>query len=56
MPVLVQATELTEEQKEYIAKAEAEKQEAAALNVDAKGPTSFFHGKEKQDYQGRWAC
>ncbi len=46
-----QVAELTEEQKEYIAKQEAAKLEAAAGAVDAKGPTSFFHGKSDKDYQ-----
>ncbi|PNW84243.1 hypothetical protein CHLRE_04g226450v5 [Chlamydomonas reinhardtii] len=45
--------ELTEEQKEFIAKAEAAKLEAAAGSVDKQGPTSFFHAKEEKDYQGR---
>jgi hypothetical protein len=44
--------ELTEEQKAYI-QAQAEQKEAAATadEVEAKGPTSFFHGKENEDYQ-----
>ena len=44
--------ELTEEQKAYIQE-QAEKKEAAATadEVEAKGPTSFFHGKADQDYQ-----
>lgn len=44
--------ELTEEQKAYIQQ-QAEQKEAAATadEVDAKGPTSFFHGKENEDYQ-----
>ncbi|KAG2485153.1 hypothetical protein HYH03_016139 [Edaphochlamys debaryana] len=45
--------DLTEEQKEFIAQREAAKLEAAAGSVDAKGPSSFFHGKEEKDYQGR---
>eukprot|EP00775_Hariotina_reticulata_P008921 gene8921-9098_t len=45
--------ELTEEQREYIAKQQASKEEAAAEDVEAKGPTSFFHGKKDTDYQGR---
>mmetsp|Transcript_18506 Transcript_18506/g.51945 ORF Transcript_18506/g.51945 Transcript_18506/m.51945 type:complete len:569 (-) Transcript_18506:353-2059(-) len=49
----VHAAELTEEQKEYLAKVEAAKMESAADQVEAKGPTSFFHGKEEKDYQGR---
>ena len=36
-----------------MAKMEAAKLEAAAGAVDSKGPTTFFHGKEKEDYQGR---
>jgi pre-mRNA-processing factor 17 len=46
--------ELTDEQKAYIQE-QAEKKEAAATadDVEAKGPTSFFHGKENEDYQGR---
>lgn len=50
------ATELTEEQKEFMAKVEADKLEASANTVETKGPTSFFHGKEGKegkDYQGR---
>eukprot|EP00967_Tisochrysis_lutea_P150942 scaffold292803_cov22-Tisochrysis_lutea.AAC.2 len=31
---------------------EAAKMESAADQVEAKGPTSFFHGKEEKDYQG----
>lgn len=49
--------ELTEEQKAYIQE-QAEKKEAAATaeEVEAKGPTSFFHGKEDADYQvGKYA-
>jgi hypothetical protein len=32
---------------------QAEKKEASASadDVEAKGPTSFFHGKENEDYQ-----
>ncbi|MEW5301226.1 MAG: hypothetical protein WDW38_004777 [Sanguina aurantia] len=45
--------ELTSEQKDYIAKLDAEKVEGASGSVETKGPTSFFHGKEKADYQGR---
>lgn len=46
--------ELTAEQKAYIQE-QAEKKEAAASadDVEAKGPTSFFHGKENEDYQVR---
>lgn len=48
----MQVAELTEEQKEYIAKMQAEKEAAAsAEDVEAKGPTSFFHGKAEKDYQ-----
>lgn len=48
----VELPELTEEQKAYIQQ-QAEKKEAAATaeEVEAKGPTSFFHGKEGEDYQ-----
>ena len=49
---VLQVSELTEEQKEYMAQQEAAKLEAAAGSVDTKGPASFFHGKEKEDYQG----
>lgn len=50
----VEMPELTEEQKAYIQE-QAEKKEASASadDVEAKGPTSFFHGKENEDYQGR---
>lgn len=49
--------ELTDEQKAYIQE-QAEKKEAAASadDVEAKGPTSFFHGKENEDYQVRGQC
>jgi pre-mRNA-processing factor 17 len=47
----LQAPELTEEQKEYIAKAAADKEATAAEDVEARGPTSFFHGKADKDYQ-----
>ena len=30
--------------------------EGAADQVETKGPTSFFHGKEDKDYQGVDAC
>lgn len=43
--------ELTEEQKAYIAQQAEKKEAAAAEDVEAKGPTSFFHGKENEDYQ-----
>jgi hypothetical protein len=33
---------------------EAAKVENAAGQVETKGPTSFFHGKEEKDYQGEW--
>jgi pre-mRNA-processing factor 17 len=49
----LQAPELTEEQKEYIAKAAADKEATAAEDVEARGPTSFFHGKADKDYQVR---
>eukprot|EP00798_Chlamydomonas_sp_ICE-L_P006550 gene6550-3202_t len=48
-----EVSELTEEQKEYMAKVEAEKIEGAVGAIEVKGPTSFFHGKEDKDYQGR---
>lgn len=48
-----QVNELTEEQKEVLAQRAAGKEEEAAEAVEAKGPTSFFHGKEQKDYQGR---
>lgn len=35
-----------------MAKQAAEKEAAAAADVDSKGPTSFFHGKDDKDYQG----
>ncbi|GBF87694.1 hypothetical protein Rsub_00405 [Raphidocelis subcapitata] len=52
------AVELTEEQKEYMAKFNAEREEKAAAKGDGGdasggGATSFFHGKESKDYQGR---
>ncbi len=43
--------ELTEEQKEHMAKVAADKAESAGA-ADAKAPTSFFHGKADKDYQG----
>lgn len=55
----VQAVELTEEQQEYMAKFNAEREEKAAKGGKGdkdggdKGSTSFFHGKEAKDYQGR---
>jgi hypothetical protein len=49
---LHQVSELTEEQKAYMAEVEAAKMEAAADSVETKGPTSFFHGKADKDYQG----
>lgn len=49
----VKVAELTEEQKEYMAQVETAKMEAAGNSVETKGPASFFHGKEKEDYQGR---
>jgi pre-mRNA-processing factor 17 len=51
--VAVQVPELTDEQREYIAKQQATKEEATAEDVEAKGPTSFFHGKKDKDYQVR---
>jgi hypothetical protein len=55
--LLSQVSELTEEQKEYLAKMEANKEGKAAEEVETKGPTSFFHGKESKDYQVReWAA
>jgi len=50
---VAEVVELTEEQKEYLAKMEADKLESAADSVESKGPTSFFHGKADKDYQGR---
>jgi pre-mRNA-processing factor 17 len=51
-----QVSELTEEQKEYMAKIEAEKAEAGASGSgagdDNKGASSIFHGKADKDYQG----
>lgn len=59
----VQVAELTEEQKEYLAKMSAEKEAAAPEDVEARGPTTFFHGKADKDYQvscrgspSCWAC
>eukprot|EP00879_Flechtneria_rotunda_P002141 GHRR01002325.1.p1 GENE.GHRR01002325.1~~GHRR01002325.1.p1 ORF type:complete len:303 (+),score=127.78 GHRR01002325.1:221-1129(+) len=48
-----EVAELTEEQKEYLAKVQADKEASAADDVDKRGPTSFFHGKQDKDYQGR---
>ncbi len=48
-----QLPELSEAQKEFIAKAAASKEAAAVEDVEARGPTSFFHGKESSDYQVR---
>jgi WD40 repeat protein len=57
-PVFLQVSELTEEQKEYMAKLEAEKVETAASGNNAAGsnaPTTIWHGKaEKTDYQGSY--
>jgi hypothetical protein len=50
--VLLQLSELTDEQKEYMAKLESEKAEASTNTSDSKGPTSIFHGKSEKDYQG----
>lgn len=47
----VSLPELTEEQKAYIAQQAEKKEAAAAEDVETKGPTSFFHGKENEDYQ-----
>lgn len=44
---------LTEEQKAHMAQLEATKMEAAGKDVETKGPTTFFHGKEQKDYQVR---
>uniref|UniRef100_A0A383WPQ6 Pre-mRNA-processing factor 17 n=1 Tax=Tetradesmus obliquus TaxID=3088 RepID=A0A383WPQ6_TETOB len=48
-----QVPELTEEQRAHIAKAAEAKEATAAEDVEARGPTSFFHGKADKDYQGR---
>lgn len=48
---LLQIAELTDEQKEYIAKVAADKEAATAEDVEVQGPTSFFHGKADKDYQ-----
>jgi hypothetical protein len=53
LPTCLQVPELTEEQKEYLAKQSADKEAAAAEDVEARGPTSFFHGKADKDYQVR---
>lgn len=50
--ITAQVSELTEEQKEHMAKLEAERAEAAASSVDTKGPSTVFHGKQQKDYQG----
>jgi len=50
---VAETAELTEEQKAYIEAQSAAKEAAAADNVEKQGPTSFFHGKEDKDYQGR---
>ena len=53
---VAEVIELTEEQKDYMAKMEAEKAEAAAHAGEGgakDGATSIFHGKEAKDYQGR---
>lgn len=48
---VLQIAELTDEQKEYIAKVAADKEAATAEDVEVQGPTSFFHGKADKDYQ-----
>jgi hypothetical protein len=53
LPHHTQTSELTEEQKEYLAKLEAGKEAAAAQDVGTKGPSALFHGKEAKDYQVR---
>ena len=53
LTLICQVSELTEEQKEYLAKMEANKEGKAAEEVEAKGPTAFFHGKDAKDYQVR---
>jgi pre-mRNA-processing factor 17 len=54
---VAEVSELTDEQKEYMAKIEEEKAEAGGDGggpAAAKGPTSIWHGKaQKTDYQGR---
>lgn len=50
--ITAQVSELTEEQKEHMAKLEAERAEAAASSVDTKGPSTVFHGRQQKDYQG----
>lgn len=49
----VEVNELTEEQKAFMAQIEEEKAERADKQADALAPTTFFHGKEEKDYQGR---
>eukprot|EP00955_Chlamydomonas_euryale_P106899 365734-Chlamydomonas_euryale.AAC.7 len=49
---VAEVSELTEQQKEYLAKLEEEKAEKASAS-EVKGPTTIWHGKEKSDYQGR---